>query len=260
MNQLLRRAFVVIVVGLLVPATLFAQETNQSPNEGTDDGRINFNYWMDGMGLYCIDSGGALATSPTGGGLLLLLEGAQILFVPAAKISSGYAQALATNQFATLGVAAEDAYFSPPPAIYVLPDGTLQANVAKSSPDDLREGKIYEFQFTSCRGTEVPIVDQLPTGTIIPNDGSVPAPAVAPGTASDAAPVEAPETAPEADAEEAPAEPVAQQSAPVVQDAPAGNVYSSADITADTVIQVGDIIDGKVVIGIDGNQIFVVSP
>lgn len=256
MNQLLRRAFVVIVLGLLVPATLFAQETNQSPNEGSDDGRINFNYWMDGMGLYCINSGGSIATSPAGGGLLLLLEGTQILFVPAAKISSGYAQALATNQFATLGVAAEDAYFSPPPAIYVLPDGTLQANVAKSSPDDLREGKIYEFQFTSCRGTEVPIVDQLPTGTIIPNDGSILAPAVAPSTASDAAPAEAPEAV----AEEAPAEPVAQQSAPVVQDAPAGNVYSSADITADTVIQVGDIIDGKVVIGIDGNQIFVVSP
>lgn len=269
-----RIVWIAVAVLLVTPAVLLAQETNQTPDEGTDDGRINFNYWMDGMGLYCVNNAEQVSTSVTGGGLLLLLEGTEILFVPESAIRSGIAQAETTNQFATLGVAAEDAYFFPPPALYVLPNGILQANVAKSSPDDLREGKIYEFQFESCRGTEERIVDQLKNDAAGIPLVQVNA-EVEPPVAEAAAPVvEAPVV------EEA--APVVEAAAPVVEAAPAaavptavppttappaqapttaqGRNFSGSDIPPVSEIQIGDVINGLVVVGVDGNEIFVVAP
>lgn len=281
MNRMLRNAWIVVAVVLVVPAGLLAQETNQAPDEGTDDGRINFNYWMDGMGLYCVGGADQISTSVTGGGLLLLLDGTEILFVPESAIRSGIAQAEVTGLFATLGVAAEDVYFYPPPALYVLPNGILQANVAKSSPDDRREGKIYEFQFEACRGTEERIVDQLK------NDAAgIPLAEVDLAAVEDAAPVveaeptvtEA-ETAPVVEAAAPVAEdtPIDEAAAPVIEAALAtavptavpttapvtaaqGRNFSGDNIPPASEIRIGDVINGLVVVGVDGDQIFVVAP
>ncbi|MEM6283907.1 MAG: hypothetical protein AAF787_17080 [Chloroflexota bacterium] len=141
----------VSIVMLLVLMMAFAVAMNAQDEE---DGRLNFSYWMDGFGLYCVGSDMQPTDSYAGGGFLLLLEGEEVLFVPEADIETGIATAEATGEFATLGVAV-DAYFYPDPGIYYLPESDeFQINIAKSSPDDLREGKLYTFYWTEaeCRG------------------------------------------------------------------------------------------------------------
>ncbi|MEL6149191.1 MAG: hypothetical protein AAGK74_16710 [Chloroflexota bacterium] len=140
-----------IVALVLVMVLAFAVSAQEE-----DDGRLNFNYWMDGFGLYCVGEDMLPTDSYAGGGFLLLLEGEEVLFVPEIDIVNGVATAEATGEFATLGIAV-DAYFYPDPGIYYLPaTDEFQINIAKSSPDDLREGKLYTFYWTDdeCTGDE----------------------------------------------------------------------------------------------------------
>lgn len=147
------RVALLVFAALLVVVPVAAQDI-QVPG-GEDDGRLNINYWMDGFGLYCADANRQPANSYEGGGFLLLApdaaDGEEMLFVPAADIEAGIEQVEQTGEFALLGQAPEDAWFYPEPAIYYLPSGEFQINIAKSSPDDLREGKLYTFYWTTCR-------------------------------------------------------------------------------------------------------------
>ncbi len=131
---------------LLIPAALHAQE---------DDGRVNLRYWMDGFGLYCTDADKTPADTYTDGGFRLLNpQGEEVLWVPAADIDAAIAEAEETGQYATVAIAPDDVWFFPNPAIYYHPQQQqFQLNIAKSSPDDLREGKLYEFRWTTdCHG------------------------------------------------------------------------------------------------------------
>lgn len=141
-----------IVAALAIPSASFAQESNADYDPSTDDGRLNFNYWMDGFGLYCVDETGQVATTYENGGFQLLREGVEQLYIPAADIEAGIAAAEESGEFAVLGAMPEDSWFYPEPAIYYLPEtDEFQINIAKSSIDDLREGKLYTFYWTECR-------------------------------------------------------------------------------------------------------------
>lgn len=149
----------VFVLAVLMALPVSAQEI-QVPG-GEDDGRLNINYWMDGFGLYCADANRQPASSyANGGGFLLLAPseagGDEMLFIPEDVIEAGMQQVEQTGEFALLGQAEEDAWFYPEPAIYYLPSGEFQINIAKSSPDDLREGKLYTFYWTECRDLGAP--------------------------------------------------------------------------------------------------------
>jgi len=138
---------------LLILAVLLAVPLVSSAQG--DDGRVNLHYWMDGFGVYCTDAAKNPADTWENGGLQLLNpQGEEVLYVPAAAVKAGIAEAQATGTFSTLAVAAEDAWFFPPIAIYYHPDeAQFQVNIAKSSPEDLAEGKLYEFRWTvGCEG------------------------------------------------------------------------------------------------------------
>ena len=160
--------FAALIVTLVAPVYLFAQEFKQW---GDDDGRLNMEYWMDGMGLYCTNAARTPATTyENGGGFLILAPedgsttSTEVLWVPEEDIIAGIKQVEETGEYATLGQAEAGTWFDPQPAIYYLPSGEFQVNIAKSSVDDLREGKLYTFYWTSCR-------DGLP---IVTDDGCAP--------------------------------------------------------------------------------------
>ena len=144
MKQHIIRLLVAAV--LLIPLAVYAQK---------DDGRVNLRYWMDGFGLYCTDADKMPAETYVDGGFLLLNpQGEEALWIPDADIQDAITEADETGEYVTVGVADDGVWFFPNPAIYYHPEmQQFQLNLAKSSPDDLREGKLYEFHWTNdCEG------------------------------------------------------------------------------------------------------------
>lgn len=142
-----------LVVVLVAPLVLYAQEYRPHPKDwGGDDGRLNVNEYMDGIGVYCADENKTPAdTLEEGGGFLVLgphpdfPEGKELLWVPYEDVQTGLASVEATGEYATLGVA-EGTWFDPQPAIYRLPSDEFQLNVVGANTQEL-----YEFQWTECR-------------------------------------------------------------------------------------------------------------
>lgn len=157
---------ILLVAVLAAPFHLYAQEAigDYRPRD-TDDGRLNLDYFMDGIGVYCADANRTPWDNyENGGGFVVIApseetpEGREILWVTEEAIEAGIQESMQTGTYATLGVA-EGTWFDPQPAIYYLTSGEFQLNVLGGE-----NGKLYEFQWTSCR--EVPKVtdDGCPPG------------------------------------------------------------------------------------------------
>ncbi len=157
MLKISRRRALALLTGLIIvlaaPLYLYAQEYRPHPDDwGGDDGRLNVNAYMDGIGVYCADETQTPAdTIEDGGGFLVLAPhpdhpgGKEVLWVPKEDIDAGVTQVEETGQYATLGQA-EGTWFDPQPAIYYLPSNEFQLNIVGGTTEEL-----YEFQWTECR-------------------------------------------------------------------------------------------------------------
>ncbi len=173
-NHLRRLALALVTVVLLATPLYFrlhAQDIGSYRPTKTDDGRLNIDFYMDGIGVYCADETRTpWDTYENDGGLLVIApspefpDGKELLWVPEEAIVAGIAQVEQGGQYATLGVA-EGTWFDPQPAIYYLPSGEFQLNVIGGET-----GELFEFQWTECRGVPKVTNDNCPPGKD-PDDG-----------------------------------------------------------------------------------------
>ncbi|MEM6527749.1 MAG: hypothetical protein AAF653_05615 [Chloroflexota bacterium] len=156
-----------VAVLAFAPVYLFAQDIGSYQPRPDDDGRLNYdiNDFMDGIGVYCADSTRTpWDTYEDGGGFVVLApspedsEGKEILWVTEEAILAGIAQTEATGEYSVLGQA-EGTWFDPQPAIYYLSSGEFQLNVIGGD-----SGKLFEFQWTECRGVPKVTNDGCPPG------------------------------------------------------------------------------------------------
>jgi hypothetical protein len=163
-----------IVLLLAAPLYLYAQDVGSykpySGSWGNDDGRLNQDFYMEGIGVYCADANHIpWDTYEDGGGFKVVAphpeypDGKEILWVPEADIEAGIQQMRETGQYATLGVG--EGWFDPQATIYYLTSEEFQLNVMNPTGQAM-----FEFRWTACR--EVPKVtnDGCPPGKD-PGDG-----------------------------------------------------------------------------------------
>jgi hypothetical protein len=157
----------VLVALLAAPLYLHAQQIGNYAARPDDDGRLNYDYYMEGIGVYCADAAHIpWDTYKGGGGFTVVVPhpehpgGLEVLWVPEDAIEAGIAQMRETGTYATLGVAEGGKWFDPQPAIYYLTSEEFQLNVMGPGGATL-----YEFQWTECH--EVPKVtdDGCPPGS-----------------------------------------------------------------------------------------------
>lgn len=130
---------------------------------GDDDGRTNYHINLDGMAVYCVNSGFVPEETYRNGGILVKDSNSQpILYVPVGTIAAGYQSMLATGQNTLLGTSSRLWHGDQPVALYLLRGGTFQVNFINSY------GAMTDFQFSRCRPIPRETGDGCPPGWDIP--------------------------------------------------------------------------------------------
>lgn len=130
---------------------------------GDDDGRTNYRVPLDGMSVYCVNSGFVPEETYRNGGILVKDSvGLPILYVPVGTIAAGYQSMLATRQNTLLGTSKRLWYGDQPVALYLLAGGAFQVNFINSS------GGMSDFAFERCRPIPRATNDGCPPGWDVP--------------------------------------------------------------------------------------------
>lgn len=170
-----RHVLILAALALLLAAPLYiyAQDIGtyqpHPDNWGGDDGRLNHDFYMDGIGVYCADENRVPWDNYENGGFKVLAphpehpDGLEILWVPEEAIEAGMQQMRETGQYAVLGVG--EGWFDPQATIYYLTSEEFQLNVM-----DPTGSVMFEFQWTECRAVPKVTDDGCPPGKD-PGDG-----------------------------------------------------------------------------------------
>ncbi|MBZ0297118.1 MAG: hypothetical protein K8L99_31455 [Anaerolineae bacterium] len=130
---------------------------------GDDDGRTNYHVGLDGMAVYCVNSGFVPEETYRNGGILVKDSNYEpILYVPVGTIAVGYQSMLASGQNTLLGTSKRTWHGDQPVALYLLAGGNFQVNFINSS------GGMSDFEFSRCRPIPRETNDGCPPGWDVP--------------------------------------------------------------------------------------------